>query len=80
MVCAGLGGRGKKRVTPASGDDSGRELRYAYISIFNAWGRLPDEIGRQIPRNVFYLLNNLGDEGPEIKDLPSEAQKYYGLD
>ncbi len=33
-----------------------------------------------MPRNVFYLMNNLGDDGPEIKDLPPEAQKYYGLD
>ena len=81
MVHRRHGKSAKKPLTPA-GKKSGRNLglRGIYISFFKAWGRVPDEIGRQTPENVFFLLLNSGeDEEGGIEDLPPEAQKFYGL-
>lgn len=50
--------------------------------MFKAWGRLPDEIGKQRPYNVFYLLNGIDedkDTDDGIKEMPRDLQLLYGM-
>ena len=58
-------------------------LRDMYADIFQAWGTLPDEIGRQRPRCVFHLLSHLGDKEPDVDELignmSPENRMFYGL-
>ena len=59
------------------------KLRDMYADIFKTWGTLPDEIGRQRPRNVFHLLSNLGEKEPDadelISNLPETSKVFYVL-
>lgn len=51
--------------------------------MFKAWGRLPDEVGRQRPYQVFSLLDGLDEDDtgnvPETKDMPRDIQVLYGM-
>lgn len=68
LLKAGSGNAGEKAT----------KLRDLYRLIFQAWGRLPDEIGRQRPRDVFELLTE-PETDFSISDLPPESQAFYGL-
>ncbi len=58
--------------------DSDYKLRNIYYEIFKAWGRLPDEIGRQKPSNVFYLLKQAANaDSDEMSE--ADIRAYYGL-
>lgn len=81
MVWRGGGECAKKPVRPSEeegGHKSG--LRGIYLSFFKAWGRVPDEIGRQTPENIFFLLSHLGESGDVGSSDAAEATKiFYGL-
>lgn len=58
--------------------DGDYKLRNMYYEIFKAWGRLPDEIGRQRPYNVFYVINHAANEDSNAMS-EDDIRSYYGL-
>ena len=70
--------RPKKRIEPAetqAGQEQG--LRGVYVSFFKAWGRLPDEIGRQKPANLFFILLQSGEDEPT--EINPAVRDLYGM-
>lgn len=64
---------------PADTEVSGR-LRDLYVSMFKAYFKLPDEIGRLKPRLVFDLIDGLAeDEKPTAAGIPPHLRAFYGL-
>ena len=64
---------------PANTEVSGR-LRDLYVSMFKAYFKLPDEIGRLKPRFVFDLIDSLAeDEKPAAAGIPPHLRAFYGL-
>ena len=53
-----------------------KPLRDVYRAMFQAWGRLPGEIGCQRPAD---MLRILCAEEQKIEDLPPEARLFYGM-
>lgn len=52
-------------------------LRSVYVSFFKAWGRLPDEIGRQTPNNLFFILLQSGEDEPA--EIHPAVRDLYGM-
>ena len=81
VVCGRYVTSNKKRTKPAQ-ESGPKKLRDLYCTMFKAWGRLPDELGKQRPYNVFYLLNGLDDDNdtvPAVKEMPRDLQLLYGM-
>lgn len=59
----------------ADGRMAAGKLRDVYRAIFQAWGRLPDEVGRQTPSALFLAIAG----GSEQTEIPSNVSALYGI-